>query len=72
MPTNYQRRSRPNSENSAARYIPDRNDIVWLDFEPTKGKEIGKYRSDRQSKHCGPSAEYRNSRSSINRGFHGS
>ena len=25
-------------------YIPDRNDIVWLDFEPTKGKEIGKYR----------------------------
>lgn len=27
-----------------ARYIPSRNDIVWLDFEPTKGKEIGKYR----------------------------
>jgi mRNA interferase MazF len=25
-------------------YIPDRNHIVWLDFEPTKGKEIGKYR----------------------------
>lgn len=25
-------------------YIPDREDIVWLDFEPTKGKEIGKYR----------------------------
>jgi mRNA interferase MazF len=25
-------------------YIPDRNDIVWLDFEPVKGKEIGKYR----------------------------
>lgn len=25
-------------------YIPDRNEIVWLDFEPTKGKEIGKYR----------------------------
>jgi mRNA interferase MazF len=25
-------------------YIPDRNDIVWLDFDPTKGKEIGKYR----------------------------
>lgn len=25
-------------------YIPDRNDIVLLDFEPTKGKEIGKYR----------------------------
>ena len=25
-------------------YIPDRNDLVWLDFEPTKGKEIGKYR----------------------------
>lgn len=27
-----------------ARYIPDRNDIIWLDFEPTKGREIGKYR----------------------------
>lgn len=26
------------------KYIPDRNDIVWLDFDPTKGKEIGKYR----------------------------
>jgi mRNA interferase MazF len=25
-------------------YVPDRNDIVWLDCEPTKGKEIGKYR----------------------------
>jgi mRNA interferase MazF len=25
-------------------YIPERNDIVWLDFEPTKGKEIGKLR----------------------------
>lgn len=25
-------------------YIPNRNDIIWLDFEPTKGKEIGKYR----------------------------
>ncbi len=25
-------------------YIPDRGDIVWLDFEPTKGREIGKYR----------------------------
>lgn len=25
-------------------YIPDRNDIVWLDFEPTEGKAIGKYR----------------------------
>ena len=27
-----------------ARYIPERNDIVWLDFEPPKGREIGKYR----------------------------
>lgn len=27
-----------------ASYIPDRNDIIWLDFEPTKGKEVGKYR----------------------------
>ena len=26
------------------KYIPERNDIIWLDFEPTKGKEIGKYR----------------------------
>ena len=25
-------------------FIPDRKDIVWLDFEPTKGKKIGKYR----------------------------
>ena len=25
-------------------YIPDREDICWLDFEPTKGREIGKYR----------------------------
>lgn len=25
-------------------YIPRRNDIIWLDSDPTKGKEIGKYR----------------------------
>ena len=25
-------------------YIPDRNEIIWLDFEPPRGKEIGKYR----------------------------
>jgi len=25
-------------------YTPDRNDIIWLDFSPSKGKEIGKYR----------------------------
>ena len=25
-------------------YIPEREDIIWLDFEPTRGKEIGKYR----------------------------
>jgi mRNA interferase MazF len=25
-------------------FTPARNDIIWLDFEPTKGKEIGKYR----------------------------
>ena len=30
--------------NKMATYIPDRRHIVWLDFEPTKGKEIGKYR----------------------------
>lgn len=27
-----------------AAYIPERNDIIFLDFEPVKGKEIGKYR----------------------------
>ncbi len=27
-----------------AQYVPDRNDIICLDFDPTKGKEIGKYR----------------------------
>lgn len=27
-----------------AQYVPSRGDIIWLDFEPTKGKEIGKYR----------------------------
>ncbi|WP_445778088.1 type II toxin-antitoxin system PemK/MazF family toxin [Shewanella sp.] len=27
-----------------AQYIPKRNEIIWLDFEPVKGKEIGKYR----------------------------
>lgn len=25
-------------------YIPEKNDLIWLDFEPTKGKEIGKKR----------------------------
>lgn len=25
-------------------YIPERAHIIWLDFEPTKGGEIGKYR----------------------------
>ena len=27
-----------------ALFIPKRNDIIWLDFEPVKGKEIGKHR----------------------------
>ncbi|MBW8191305.1 type II toxin-antitoxin system PemK/MazF family toxin [Neiella marina] len=27
-----------------AGFTPKRNDIIWLDFEPTKGREIGKYR----------------------------
>jgi mRNA interferase MazF len=27
-----------------ATYVPGRNDMVWLNFEPTRGKEIGKYR----------------------------
>lgn len=26
------------------KYIPDRFDVIFLDFEPKKGKEIGKYR----------------------------
>jgi mRNA interferase MazF len=26
------------------KYIPERSDIIFLDFEPKKGKEIGKYR----------------------------
>jgi len=25
-------------------YIPERNHIVWVDFEPSRGREIGKYR----------------------------
>ena len=25
-------------------YVPERNHIIWLDFEPPRGKEIGKYR----------------------------
>ena len=25
-------------------YIPDRRDVICLDFEPTQGREIGKYR----------------------------
>jgi mRNA interferase MazF len=29
---------------AAQDYVPDRRDVVWLDFEPTKGREIGKYR----------------------------
>lgn len=27
-----------------ARYVPERGEIIWLDFEPTRGREIGKYR----------------------------
>ncbi len=27
-----------------AGYVPQRGDVIWLDFEPTKGREIGKYR----------------------------
>ena len=26
------------------RYVPCRADVIWLDFEPSKGREIGKYR----------------------------
>jgi mRNA interferase MazF len=28
----------------SGRYVPDRSEIVWLDFEPTPGRETGKYR----------------------------
>jgi mRNA interferase MazF len=28
----------------AAGYVPDRRDVIWLDFEPRRGREIGKYR----------------------------
>lgn len=27
-----------------AQYVPRRNEIIWLDFEPMKGKENGWYR----------------------------
>ena len=27
-----------------AGYVPERGDVIWLDFEPTKGRKIGKYR----------------------------
>lgn len=27
-----------------ARFVPERGEIVWLDFEPTRGKETGKLR----------------------------
>ena len=27
-----------------AQYVPDRSHIVWLDFEPNRGREIGKHR----------------------------
>jgi mRNA interferase MazF len=26
-----------------AQFVPGRNDIIWLDFEPPKGREMGKY-----------------------------
>ena len=28
----------------AKNYTPKRRDIIWLDFDPTQGQEIGKYR----------------------------
>jgi mRNA interferase MazF len=45
MPMSFRPSSSPSKIiNVAAVFVPDRNDIVWLDFEPPKGKEIGKYR----------------------------
>ena len=29
---------------ACAGYVPDRRDVIWLDFEPAKCREIGKYR----------------------------
>jgi mRNA interferase MazF len=29
---------------SKSKYVPCRGDVVWLDFDPTTGKEIGKIR----------------------------
>lgn len=29
---------------ASTRYVPERRDVIWLDFEPIKGREIGKYR----------------------------
>ena len=29
---------------ASSRYVPERTDVIWLDFEPVKGREIGKYR----------------------------
>ena len=28
----------------STQYVPARRDVVWLDFEPARGTEIGKYR----------------------------
>ena len=27
---------------ASTRYVPERRDVIWLDFKPIKGKEIGK------------------------------
>lgn len=27
-----------------SQYVPDRNHVIWLDFEPSREREIGKYR----------------------------
>ena len=29
---------------AGAGYVPERRDVIWLDFEPAKGKEIGNCR----------------------------
>lgn len=29
---------------ASSQYVPERRDLIWLDFEPVKGREIGKYR----------------------------
>src|SRR5262245_29674765 len=33
------------SSKTMSKYIPERFDVIFMDFEPKKGNEVGKYRS---------------------------